>query len=153
VQITLSLSLPRDELSVPVARRVMRASIGEVGVTAACIGAIEIALSEACTNVLKHSGPGDEYDITIDVDETNCTIRVIDTGHGFDFDSLGTGASDLTAERGRGVELMRALVDTVEFTSHPLAGTVVHLQKELEYGEGSLAMRLAARRDAKKGEN
>ena len=153
MQITLSLSLPRDELSVPVARRVMRASIGEVGVTPSCIGAIEVALSEACTNVLKHSGPGDEYDITIDVDETNCTIRVIDTGHGFDFDSLGTGASDLTAERGRGVELMRALVDTVEFTSHPQAGTIVHLQKELEYGEGSLAVRLAARRDAKKAQN
>ena len=40
--------------------------------------------------------------------------------------------ADSAAERGRGIALMRALVDTVSFESQPQAGTIVHLVKTLE---------------------
>lgn len=38
---------------------------------------------------------------------------------------------DGSAERGRGVALMRALVDSIDFDSDPESGTVVHLVKQL----------------------
>ena len=50
------------------------------------------------------------------------------------------------AERGRGVSLMRALVDNVRFESRPQAGTIVHLVKTLELEENSPLLSLPPRR-------
>jgi serine/threonine-protein kinase RsbW len=146
VHLTLSLTLPRDEMTVPVARHVIRSSMTEIGVDRDCVGDIEIALTEACTNVLKHSGPGDQYDVSLMLDPSLATLRVIDTGRGFDFGSLESGAAEATAEQGRGVDLMRALVDQVKFTSIPEAGTIVHLEKEIRFDPDGPYAQLQARR-------
>ena len=69
VEILLSLSLPRDADSVPVARHIVRRALAEVGVTDDCTHDVELALSEACSNVLLHSGPGREYDVRLELDE------------------------------------------------------------------------------------
>ena len=144
MQLTLTLCLPRDELTVPVARHIVHSSLREAGVEEECVDDIEIALSEACTNVLKHSGPGDEFEVAVDLNVKSATIRVVDTGHGFDWESLEEDtSSDLSAERGRGIELMQALVDTVKFTSRPQAGTIVHLEKALEFDPDSLIGKLS----------
>jgi serine/threonine-protein kinase RsbW len=138
VQITLSLILPRDGRSVPIARHIAATALREAGVDDDCINDTEVALSEACTNVLRHSGPGDEYEVAADVDEERCTIRVVDTGRGFDSESLGGGHATPSSEQGRGLELMRALVDRAQFVSHPEEGTVVSLEKSLTLRPGSL---------------
>lgn len=142
----MGLLLPRDGLSIPVARHICRFALREVGVSPDSVGDIEVALTEACTNVLDHSGPGDEYEVHFSVDDERCEIRVIDTGHGFDGESLGTGGSDLSAERGRGIELIRALVDNVQFESKKEAGTIVRLVKDLSFVDGSPIARLATGR-------
>ena len=42
--------------------------------------------------------------------------------------------------RGRGVAIMRAVMDQVDFRSEPEAGTIVHLVKDLELEpDGALA--------------
>jgi serine/threonine-protein kinase RsbW len=138
MEIALALNLPRDELSVPVARRIVDASMRTVGVEAACVDDVSLALTEACTNVLKHSGPGDEYEVTVRMHDDVCSISVTDVGRGFDFDTLQSGDASTEAERGRGVQLMKLLVDRVHFQSKPEAGSVVHMEKQLEYVDGSL---------------
>lgn len=144
MQVALSLALPRDELTVPVARHIASGAMERLGVDKDCVVDIEVALSEACTNVIQHSGPGDDYEITVSLDERTCVIRVVDRGHGFDSASLAD-VSDVSAERGRGVELMRALVDSVRFDSKPEEGTIVHLEKELVLEESSVIRRLEDR--------
>ena len=139
MQISLSLTLPRDENTIPVSRHIVLHALDEVGAVQDCIDDIAIAQTEACANVVHHSGPGDKYEVRVDIDQTKCVIRVIDTGRGFDWQSLtdaDTG-SDMSAERGRGILLMRALVDEVRFVSKPEAGTIVHLEKALEFTETS----------------
>jgi serine/threonine-protein kinase RsbW len=138
MQISLTLNLPRDELSVPVARRIVDASMRTVGVADECVDDVTLALTEACTNVLKHSGPGDEYEVAVKLDDAVCSIEVTDVGHGFDFATLQDGQQSTEAERGRGVALMKLLVDRVRFQSKPEAGSIVHMEKELEYRDGSL---------------
>lgn len=145
MQITLTLSLPRDEQTVPVARHIASSAMEEIGVDQDTVDDIAVALTEACTNVLKHSGPGDEYEVSVEVDEADCTIRVKDTGHGFNSSGLGFDHADVSAEQGRGIELMRALVDQVRFISKPEAGTIVHLEKSVAYDDGSLVRRPAPR--------
>ena len=113
----------------------------EIGVIADCIQDIAVALTEACTNVLKHSGPGDEFEVSLELDDDGCVIRVVDTGRGFESDALGVGHADRSAEQGRGIEMMRAFVDSVKFISKPEAGTIVHLEKALDFEEGSFVRR------------
>jgi serine/threonine-protein kinase RsbW len=142
MQITLALSLPRDESTIPMARHIARDALREAGVTADCSLAIEVALTEAASNVVKHSGPGDEYEVSMRVTGPHCAIRVVDTGRGFDHASLLGVPSEPGAEQGRGMELMRALVDQVTFVSRPEAGTVVSLEKGLEFSDSSVMGRL-----------
>ena len=59
MELSLALTLPRDEQTVPVARHVVRNAMDQVGVDETCVYDIELALSEASTNVLFHAGPGD----------------------------------------------------------------------------------------------
>jgi serine/threonine-protein kinase RsbW len=57
VQVELALSLPREQRSVPVVRHLVRAAMRTLGVDADWINDVEVALSEACTNVLRHGDP------------------------------------------------------------------------------------------------
>ena len=135
MEIKLELQLPRDEASIPVARHLCRNALRGIGVDGDCGADIEVALSEACTNALKHSGSGAEYKVQVALDERHCVITVVDAGEGFDGRSA---RSDPAAERGRGVELMRALVDRVNFNSQAESGTIVRLEKDLAFRDGAL---------------
>ena len=143
MELSLALTLPRDEQTVPVARHIVRNAMAQVGVEETCVYDFELALSEACTNVLLHSGPGDQYLVRLDLEDRLGVIRVIDVGHGFDSARLQAGDPIPDAERGRGLGLMRALVDRVDLTSRPEAGTIVTLEKVLDYRDEAL---LAGRR-------
>ena len=138
MELSLALSLPRDEQTVPVARHLVRNAMEQVGVAPDCIYDFELALSEACTNVLHHSGPGDQFVVRLDLEDHLGVIRIIDVGRGFDSAKLQTDDPAPEAERGRGVGLMQALVDRVDFTSRPEAGTIVTLEKILTYDDERL---------------
>ncbi|HEX7165963.1 MAG TPA: ATP-binding protein [Acidimicrobiales bacterium] len=135
LEVNVTLSLPRDELTVPVVRHLCRHALQELGVASQCKSDILLALTEACTNVIDHSGGSHDYQVDLKLDEARCTIRVRDEGAGFDVDDT-QGTVDLTAEAGRGIDLMNALVDRVSFVSEPCEGTIVNLYKELEFEEG-----------------
>ena len=141
--IVFTLCLPRDRASVPVVRHLLHSSMDKLGVAPDCLGDIELAVTEACTNVLLHSTGHEEYEVAVEINETTCEIRVTDAGQGFDQDSVAAVASD-SAESGRGIQLMKALVDRVQFSSRPEAGTIVHLEKELELRDSSILRSLAA---------
>ncbi len=134
MEVTLTLALPRDHLSVPLARRILKRSLDTLGIDADVVSDIELALTEACTNVLDHAVGDDDYTVRAGIDGRVCVIEVIDRGHGFDGSQHGLQDAAEGAEEGRGVQLMRSLVDRLEFQSLPMEGTVVHLEKRLTWG-------------------
>ena len=138
MELSLALTLPRDEQTVPVARHIVRNALEQVGVEESCVYDVELALSEACTNVLLHSGPGDQYVVRLNLEDRLGVIRVIDVGHGFDSARLQAEDAAPEAERGRGLGLMQALDDRVDFTSRPEAGTIVTLEKVLTLNDDGL---------------
>lgn len=147
MEIDLGLSLPRDELSIPLVRHLCRQALDELGVTDDCAGDITVALTEACTNVLMHSGPSDEYAVRVSIDCERCTLRVVDAGNGFEANELaGRFDAAPSAESGRGIQLMRALVDRVTFVSKPETGTVVRLEKGLDLADDAPMRRLTPAR-------
>ncbi len=141
MQITFDLCLPRDEASVPVVRHLCRDALSMLGVKKDCLSDIEIAVTEACSNVLNHAaGTESEYAVSVEVSALQCDIRIKDTGGGFDHGATGLESSVLSAEGGRGIFLMRTLVDELRFASGSENGTVVHLTKQLDIGEDSPLM-------------
>jgi serine/threonine-protein kinase RsbW len=138
MELSLALTLPRDEQTVPVARHIVRNAMVQVGVEETCVDDVELALSEACTNVLLHSGPGEQFVVRLDLEDRLGVIRVVDVGHGFDSGKLRTADELVEAEQGRGLGLMQAVVDRVDLTSRPEAGTVVTLEKVLTYSDEAL---------------
>ena len=137
LEVNVTLSLPRDELTVPVVRHLCSSAMQELGVDPGCKGDILLALTEACTNVIDHSDDAHQYEVQLMLDERRCTIQVKDGGGGFDHAGRDEGRTvDLSAEEGRGIDLMNALVDKVSFVSEPCEGTIVNLYKELEFLDG-----------------
>jgi serine/threonine-protein kinase RsbW len=135
VQVSFQLSLPRDEASVPLTRRLIAQALEIVGVEADTISDVEIALSEACANVLRHAKTGDLYEVRAGFNEDRAFLEIIDQGEGFDPDTKapeGQLVGD-EAESGRGVMLMRALMDKVRFESRQGDGNIVILEKRLQW--------------------
>jgi serine/threonine-protein kinase RsbW len=78
------LVFPRETISVPVMRRVLGQTLDQLGVDQECIADLLLAVTEACTNVLRHSGPGFRYEVTASVGAHSCVLEVLDNGRGFD---------------------------------------------------------------------
>ncbi|MGH2788132.1 MAG: ATP-binding protein [Actinomycetota bacterium] len=147
MRIEFGLCLPRDETSVPLVRHLCRATLKRLGAEAECVHDIEVAVSEACTNVLRHvSSSDDQYEVGIVIEDVLCTVRVTDAGEGFD--SAVVVGSDLAAESGRGIQLMRHLVDDLNFSSRPEEGTVVELRKGLSLEASSIIRLMGSRAPA-----
>lgn len=142
MEIKLTLSLPRDQLSVPVVRRVLAGAMSTLGVAREVIDDIQLALTEAVTNVLDHADDADDYEVSAGIHGDACVIEVIDRGAGFDHSMQGLADAENDAESGRGIQLMRALVDRVTFTQRATVGTVVHLEKAIRWDPDSLARQL-----------
>jgi serine/threonine-protein kinase RsbW len=128
----LSLNLPRESGSVPVVRRLAAQALRAFGVDDDDIYDVQLAISEACGNVIDHAADTDTYEVKVELAVDRCAITVVDQGGGFDATSI-PGEAELSAEAGRGVALMRALVDNLAFRSEPQVGAVVHMVKSLEY--------------------
>jgi serine/threonine-protein kinase RsbW len=82
------LVFPRESLSVPVMRRVLGDTLRQLGVDEASISDLLLAVTEACTNVLRHAGPGRRYEVVAEVGRNRCLVEVLDSGRGFDPASL-----------------------------------------------------------------
>jgi serine/threonine-protein kinase RsbW len=117
-----------------VIRRLAAQILRAFGVAVDHIHDVELAITEACSNVIQHAVESDGYEVSIELAADRCAITVIDRGEGFDAGAVGS-PFDEDAESGRGLSLMRALVDNLDFVSEPRVGAVVHMVKQLDYDE------------------
>ncbi len=140
MQASFRLSLPRDEASVPLTRRLVAQALAVAGVADDTISDVEIALSEACANVLRHAQAGDAYEVRAGFDDQSAFLEIIDEGKGFDPEALQAAADG--QESGRGVALMRALMDGVRFETRDDDGSRVYLEKRLQWRPGAPAEKL-----------
>jgi serine/threonine-protein kinase RsbW len=142
VQVTVKLCLPRDTSSVSISRRVVRSALNALSVVEDIRYDVELALTEACANVVQHAAYSDEYEVTIAIEGTTCSIDVVDSGHGYDEESLQASMPHPNAEEGRGLHLIRMLAENVRLAHHPKRGTIMHFEKKLEWEPESLISRL-----------
>src|SRR5512135_1109923 len=128
MEINLVLHLPRDVTSVPVSRQVLDGCLETLGVTPDTRADIALALSEACANVVQHAGPGEEYQVQVGPGNGQCVIKVVNTGSGTDGEwadgewadgvTLTSEPVSPTAEHGRGLKIINAVMDNLQLTGN-----------------------------------
>jgi serine/threonine-protein kinase RsbW len=123
----------------PLAERLMRLIEGSHCVTGE-EQAVELALREALSNAVVHGNRLDAHKL-VHVRcrckvENGISLIVSDQGQGFDALSVpdSVGAENLEAEHGRGIRLMKFVMDEVSFQQR---GTEVHMCKRLAGNESA----------------
>jgi serine/threonine-protein kinase RsbW len=129
-QIELQLILPRDARYVPLLREVADSLLRGLDAPRESVFDVMVALSEACSNVVRHATGSEEYAVALTVDPACCEIRVYDLGPGIDPATLtrattpGSPETNALAEDGRGLPLLDALMDELEFVREDHTTTV-----------------------------
>lgn len=137
MRIQVVLTLPREAVSVPLARHTVAAALQSAGIAEDCLAEVKVALSEACTNVFHHAGAGESYEVAINIGDEQLTMEVVDSGAGFGWQSAQSTMPHHMAEGGRGLALMSAFSDHALFDTVSGDGGSVHLMKRLRWTEGS----------------
>jgi serine/threonine-protein kinase RsbW len=124
----IRLTLPARPENVAVVRHVLGALAEALSLPRALIEDMRLAVTEACTNVVRHAYPGDEGTIDVVVRPRGDVLEVVVADRG-----RGPGPSPDTSGPGLGLPLIAALADAFEI--------------ERTGGSGSrLTMRFAHRR-------
>jgi serine/threonine-protein kinase RsbW len=124
---SVRLNLPRETGSVPAVRRLLRCALAMLHVDGSYGADLEIALTEACANVVRHARGAEKFEVRLDVGDDRCSIDVLDDGAGFDVSAVDEPGA--TSERGRGLHLIKALGENVRMHSSPRSGSLIHFEK------------------------
>jgi serine/threonine-protein kinase RsbW len=79
---------------------------------------LNVVLTEAMANAIRHAhedDPDKTIHIVISLSDEELMIRVYDHGPGFDFDSACTREPEKMEEHGRGIYIIKCLMDTVTY--------------------------------------
>lgn len=97
---------------------------------------LNLVLTEAMVNAIRHANandPQEEVVIRITISDNELVMLVFDHGQGFDIGSIPEPAcpdTELVEEHGRGLFIMRSLMDSVEYRKVD-GGNVLEMRKKL----------------------
>jgi serine/threonine-protein kinase RsbW len=133
---TITFSIPSRLELLPVLDRLVQGIAEQMDFDEDDVNAIAISVIEAGTNAISHGHREDStkvVDFQFDLRRDHLAILVHDVGPGFDvnavYDADPTGPEDLLKSHGRGIYIMRAMMDEVDFDVRPGRGTSVVLTK------------------------
>ncbi|HEY6275550.1 MAG TPA: ATP-binding protein [Streptosporangiaceae bacterium] len=84
MDVKFCLVFPREALSVPVMRHVLGDTLRGMGADDDGVADLLLAVTEACTNVVQHGGPGPQYEVVASVGRGGCQIEVQNAGQTFE---------------------------------------------------------------------
>jgi serine/threonine-protein kinase RsbW len=125
---SVRLNLSREVDSVPAVRRLLRSALAILHVDRQSGNDLEIALTEACANVVKHAAGADKFEVRFDLADDRCAIEVLDNGTGFDA-AAEAETPAAGSDHGRGLFLIKALSENVRMHSAPRSGSLIHFEK------------------------
>jgi serine/threonine-protein kinase RsbW len=88
------------------------------------LGDLKLALTEACSNSVRHAyngGSAGKVEIVYELHSDRLVVEVADDGGGFDA-TEGLGLPEELSEGGLGIAIIRAIADEVEIGARPEGG-------------------------------
>lgn len=120
------MRIPSQADNLEIIREFVSRVAGKVGFSEDDVNKIELAVDEACTNVIRHAYEKDSkkpIDIVIKIDYEKLTVIITDQGKGFNPRRVRVpNMKEYLAEMrvgGLGIYLMKTLMDQVDFDMQP----------------------------------
>ena len=114
----LRFRLAPDPAHLARARERLREYLSGHCAEAATVHDLVLAIEEACTNAIRHSGSRAEIEISLSFDDGHVIATVKDAGHGFDVAAFTPDrVPDPSLDHGRGLFLISRLCDEVALSS------------------------------------
>lgn len=109
----------------------------KIGLSDSELADLAISVTEAATNAIIHGNKGDEQKkvtVTVEIKGSEVILRVKDQGDGFDPGAVPSPVEkDNVLKRvGRGIFILRSLMDDVDFKFDYEGGTLVKMVKHLK---------------------
>jgi anti-sigma regulatory factor (Ser/Thr protein kinase) len=125
----IHLKIPCSEEFIKIVRLQAEAIARRVEFSEDAIFDIITAVGEACDNCIEHGVSDQGIDVQYNLTPTEFRVEVQDYGPGFDPDGMGEVPPDLLDEDGRGLFLMKQLMDFVSIESKVGVGTKIVVAK------------------------
>ncbi|HVF86413.1 MAG TPA: ATP-binding protein [Pyrinomonadaceae bacterium] len=139
IERTFTLKVPSSTENLAMIREFLNGVLAQTALDQSDVGKLEMAVDEACANVIEHAYDHDatkEVVVRVIFDEELVRINIIDTGRGFDPQSIPQADLErLVAERrsgGLGLRLMKSLVDEVRYEFEPGQKNELHMTKRIK---------------------
>jgi serine/threonine-protein kinase RsbW len=138
IENTFTLDVPSTTENLALIREFVTRVAAQAGLNEVEVGQLELAVDEACANVIEHAY-GDDKTKQVMVravfDEDTLRIHVIDTGKGFDPTQVPEQElKELIAKRktgGLGMRLIKTLMDEVHYDIEPGKRNELRMVKKL----------------------
>ena len=127
---TIKMEISSNPDYIGVIRLTTSGIANKVGFSIDDIEDIKVAVSEACTNALKHSGDK-TFHIIFTILENGIEIEIRDNGKGYNVDSIEKPDLLNPKENGLGLFIIKTLMDEVIIESKNNTGTIVRMTKYL----------------------
>jgi len=127
---TIKMEITANPEYVSIIRLTTSGIANKVGFCIDDIEDLKVAISEACTNAIKHS-LDDRFTIIYSMIENGLTIEIIDNGKGYDRSTVSEPDIDNLKESGMGLFIIESLMDEVIVESQEGKGTSIKMTKYL----------------------
>lgn len=127
---TIRMEIVSNPQYVSVVRLTTSGIANKIGFCLEDIEDIKVAVSEACTNAIKHS-LDDKFYVEYTIFKDGLTIEIIDNGKGYNVDSVDKPNLEQLKESGLGLFIIQSLMDDVKIKSDINNGTSVIMTKYL----------------------
>lgn len=127
---TIKMEITANPEYVSIIRLTTSGIANKVGFCIDDIEDLKVAISEACTNAIKHSSE-DRFIIIYSMIENGLSIEIIDNGKGYDKNSVSEPNIDNLKESGMGLFIIESLMDDVIVESQEGKGTSIKMIKYL----------------------
>jgi len=131
---SVRLTIPARPESITLGRLALTAIAGVHPVSDETLHDLKLALTEACTNSVRHAYEGGRVgnvEIVYELEPDRLIVEVGDEGGGFELDERPTDGNGDLAEGGLGIAIIRALADEVEIGPRAEGGSRLRFVKFL----------------------
>ena len=127
---TIKMEIPANPDYVSILRLTTSGIANKLGFSMDDIEDMKVAVSEACSNAVKHS-EDNKVSINFNLLNNGIQIEIIDNGKGYDIDAIETPDLSNPKEGGLGLFIIQTLMDEVDIESKGNQGTTIKMTKYL----------------------
>jgi serine/threonine-protein kinase RsbW len=131
---SVRLTIPARAEYITLGRLALTAIAGVQPLSDETLHDLKLALTEACTNSVRHAygnGGSGEVEIVYEIEPDRLVVEVGDMGPGFEPAALPPGEESELEEGGLGIEIIRAVADEVEIGPRGNGGSRLRFVKFL----------------------